>query len=621
MELSYQLCFLGYGQLSDLAREAAAELNYPDMRLTIVDSTPDTQTQIVSAALNEGTEVFIAGGANAATFTRNGMGHLQEIVIRDIDYLIAIKAALEIGERPAVFSHRFSRDLNVALLSKLANAKVQLYTFEDSAELYHMVEHTDCDVVVSTAQACEYAEKLGKKNVLVYAGKDTVKRSIVRARRLAIELRKEQNYREINRALLRDIPLGVIVTYADGQVHMINQIASDYLGVPVNAARGRLLSDLAPNLSPESLFTKGLQQNESYKILNGVRMRCTQRRISVKGFDIGVLTTLRIDNSKKTSVQTAGATPGAPFAAASWKELTALSESMREAVKLGKAYADSPLPLTISGDVSTNKQAFAECVHTGSSRAQQPLSIVNLSSVSESEAGRLIFGSVDKQFPQTGILEYANNGTLILKNLQHANDAVQDCLLDAISNNCFTPNGSFTPIPINIRFITLINTPMSESCIRPDLYRKLTTLSVALPALSKRGEDIPALFNQMIAQRYDHKFDITRYARASETLAVYRWPGNNAELEAVADRFVALLGGETRFSAHVVHRNAVLAIGEDTLFCDLLSRFPELTQKDCPAGIMREATERLKYYVGINNAEIAERLGMSRTTLWRALSA
>ena len=615
MPSPYKLCFLGYRQLTDIAQQVVPELPFNDCEIQIIDCLPDTLPEIVSNMTVKGFEVFIAGGANAATFSRHSQAHMQEIVVRDIDYLTALKKARKLGSRIAIAWHRLSRELNIELFAELAGFPVEMISYEDSEELYDLIRDSVCEVIVGASQACSYAAEHNKKSVLVYAGKDTVRRSFVRARHLAMELRKEQRYRAISQSLIQDLPLGILITNEEGRITLINPLAREYLNVNVNFARGRLLADIAPNLSPDNFLEKGLQSAESYKILGGIRYRCRQRRLISKGEDIGAVTTLHVDNSRKAQK----AAPGAPSGAARWKELTAESDSMKAAIALGRKYAASSLPLGLIGDVSSHRQMFAECIHTGGPRAQGPLIMVNLPQISANDAGRHLLGSIDEYAPHTGLTELANNGTLVLKNVQDACPAVQDILLDVLSHNRIIPTGGYHPIEINVRFISVFDKPLAEEKIRSDLLCRLCTLRIDLPLLSERQEDLPALFSSLLAVLYGRDFPIANYKKAADVLKLYSWPGNTSELEAAAGRFATELNSGAKITAHTVHSMMIRAIGEDRLYQELVKRHSCLTEKKPDPEALRKAIDDLKYYLGYNNSNIAERLGISRASLWRAL--
>lgn len=615
MASPYKLCFLGYKQLTDIAQQVVQELPFNDCEIQVVDCLPDTLPEIVSDMTTKGFEVFIAGGANAAMFSRHSQAHMQEIFVRDIDYLVALKKAQRLGNHIAIAWHRFSRELDLELLTELSGISAEILSYEDSTELYDLIRDSDYEVIVGASQACSYAADHKKKNVLVYAGKDTVRRSFVKARYLAAELRKEQRYKVISQSLIQNLPLGIIVTDEDGRITTINQLARDYLNVTVNFARGRLLSNIAANLSPDDFLNKGLQNSESYKILNGIRFRCRQSRLVSREQDIGVITTLHINNTRHTEK----AAPGTLSGAARWKELVAVSDSMKHAVALGKKYAMSPLPLGLVGDVSAHRQIFAECVHTGGPRVQGPLIMVNLPQISANDAGRHLLGSSDICAPHTGLIEMANNGTMILKNVQDACPAVQDILLDVLAHNQIIPTGGYQPIEVNVRFISIFDRPLAEEKIRSDLLRRLCTLRIDLPFLNERKEDLPILFHTVLSNLYEREFHISHYKKAADVLKLYSWPGNMSELEAVAGRFATALNDGAKITPYTVQSILVQAIGENQLYQELTVRHPCLSEKKPELEALRAAVEDIKYYLGYNNSAIAERLGISRSSLWRVL--
>lgn len=611
----YKICFLGYKQLTSIAQQVVPTLPFDDCEIQIVDCLPDTLPGIVDGMMAKGFEVFIAGSSNAAAFSRHSQAHLQEIFVREIDYLVALKKASALGGSIAIAWYRLSREVNLDLLTKLSGVPADILPYEDSEELYDLIRDSHYDVIIGASQACGYASDHGLQSVLVYAGQDTVRRSFLKARHLAMELEKERRHRIISQSLIRSVPLGIIVTDEEGRITTINQLARDYLNMPINFSVGRLLSDVAANLSPEVFLDKGQQYMDSYKIINGIRFRCGQNRLASRGQIIGVITTLRVDNTKSARKAAAGPTASA----AKWRELVALSEPMKQAVALGKKYAQSSLPLGLIGDVSAHRQIFAECVHTGGPRAQEPLVMVNLPQISPQDAGRHLLGCSDEYAPHTGLIEQANNGTLVLKNVQDACPAVQDILLDVLAHNQIIPTGGCQPVEVNVRFISIFDKPLAEEKIRSDLLRRLCTLYIDLPELHQRKEDLPVLFQFALSNLYEGEFRIQHYPKAVDILKLYSWPGNTSELEAVAGRFSTALNDVVKITPYAVQNALVQAIGQDRLYEDLTRLHPCLLEKKPDSKALRAAVQDIKYYLGCNNSAIAERLGVSRSSLWRIL--
>ena len=610
-----RICFLGYNQLTEMARRVLDSFPFDDCEIDIVDCLPDQLPERLPALATRGYEIYIAGGANAAVFSRHSQDHLLELTVRDVDCMIALKKAAELGNKIGFAWHRHSREINLSQLSSLCGVPAEMISYEDSEELYGQIDQSGCDVVIGASQACSYAAEKGIKTVLIYAGEETVRRSIQRARSMVLELRKERGHQALNQALIRNIPLGIIYTDIYGRISLINQTARDYLALPVGFSKKRMLGELRPNLSPDRFLAREVQKEESFKIIDGIRFRCLQVRVSSRGENTGVLTILRIDNARKNEK----AAPGLNAGAARWKELVALSDSMKQAIALGRKYAPSPLPLILRGDVSLHRQLFAESVHTGSVRAQQPLLAVNLPQISAADAGRHLLGSIDSGSPHTGLIQMADKGTMILKNVQDACPAVQDILLEVLTSHRILPIGGYQPISVDVRFITILDKGSDAGKIRPDLLERLSTLSINLPSLHERREDIPVLFQQALAGLETGDFRIDKYRKAVETLRLYSWPGSTSELEAAAGRFAFLLGDNAKITPHTVHHMMIRAIGEDRLLKELQQRHPCLADSDVRAADFKEAVEDLKYYLGWNNSVIAAALGISRSSLWRDL--
>ena len=191
MNKKYRLCFLGYQNLTELARSALAGMELPDTEVRLADCNVETLQKTVDQAIADGYDYFIAGSANAAEFRRHYKAHLTEITLRPVDYLLAINKALKIGRSPVLVLYRHGRPVDLPLLEDLSGISLETIVYEDSADLQEGILHAAGDVVVGAGHANELAMELGRKAVLLYPGEDSVKSAIRRARALAVELEKE----------------------------------------------------------------------------------------------------------------------------------------------------------------------------------------------------------------------------------------------------------------------------------------------------------------------------------------------------------------------------------------------------------------------------------------------
>ena len=178
MNEKYKICILTYGELGEIAQKAVEESEYEDTEIILRESNTDTIHQVVDTAVSEGCEIFIAGGANAAEFMRYSREHLVELRPSNIDYLKAIKKAVEIGQKPLIAAHRYGRSVDIGLLEELSDVSVDLLLYEDSSELYHGISDSSADVVIGASHALEIAQELQKKSVLLFYSEETIRSAV-----------------------------------------------------------------------------------------------------------------------------------------------------------------------------------------------------------------------------------------------------------------------------------------------------------------------------------------------------------------------------------------------------------------------------------------------------------
>ena len=612
----YKICFLGYQKLSEMAREVIDSLHFQDTEVILLESNYDTLPFVVNDALAQGCEVFIAGSANAAEFKRRSYGQLVEIPVRTVDFLSAISRALQIGSKPAIVRYRYSAPIHMELLEQFSGCPVRLIQYEDSAELYDLLRQTDADVIIGAGFACEVATNLNIKNILAYPGEDTIRNTIERARSIAIELRSESWKNRVTQSIIDNSPFGLIVTDGGGSVMVFNSVARFQTNLGDRRVRGKQLSELVPSLSTEDFIASGERQEDRHRLINGAMIRCIHTRIEEGSRMIGVLTTLHPDNTRRRKKPEL---PGSELIArGKWKDIIGNSPAMQEAINTGKVLADSDYPLVITGESGSGKSFFAQCIHTGAPRSQEPYVTINAAALADQDAARLLFGMEGSIGSQTGLLEMAQGGTVVLQNLPFSTAVVQSCILQAITERSFCREGGTQPVPFRARIITITSKNNGDHVgIHDELWQRLSVLHLSIPPMRERKEDILPMFQFFLSQ----EGAVPRkrlHAEPAEVLQSYSWPGNLAELSAVAKRYSFLRRGTVNPTASARQLLHIQAIGEDVLLEEILRRHPALRNiATSPAEEILAGLEEMKQVLCYNNARIAEKLAISRTTLWR----
>lgn len=209
----------------------------------------------------------------------------------------------------------------------------------------------------------------------------------------------------------------------------------------------------------------------------------------------------------------------------------------------------------LTGETGTGKELYARAIHYSSPRAGQPFMPVNCGAIPADLVENELFGHERGAFTsavslQTGLIEEANGGTLFLDEIDCLPVLAQVKLLRFLQEKEYRPLGSARMKQANVRVIAASNANLAEAVghgkVRQDLFYRLNIISIELPPLRERREDIPLLAQHFLA----------RYARESEKeiqgfsqealhlLMVYSWPGNVRELEHAIERAIVLCNGK-----------------------------------------------------------------------------
>jgi Nif-specific regulatory protein len=252
-----------------------------------------------------------------------------------------------------------------------------------------------------------------------------------------------------------------------------------------------------------------------------------------------------------------------------------LTESMRRVRHLISKAAACSLPVLIQGDSGTGKELVARAIHQESGRQAQRFFSENCSAISESLLESELFGHVRGAFTgadrdRKGILELANGGTLFLDEIGDMSVRMQSKLLRALQEREVRPVGGKETIRVDVRVISATNRSLSnlikEGSFREDLFYRINVITIDLPALRDRKEDISALVDHFLDRiAADTGLPRKQFSPgALELLAGYEWPGNVRELENVVQRAVALSESDRIEAAELPDRIRHLMITEES---------------------------------------------------------
>lgn len=232
-----------------------------------------------------------------------------------------------------------------------------------------------------------------------------------------------------------------------------------------------------------------------------------------------------------------------------------VSPTMRQVTTMIQKVAPTDVTVLIQGESGTGKTHIARFLHKASKRKNGPFININCSSIPDNLFESELFGYVSGAFTgattkgKTGLIELANGGTLFLDEIGEIPLQLQGKLLQVIQERKFTPVGGIKERNIDIRIITATNQPLEkrikEQTFREDLFYRLNVVSLTMPALRQRKEDIELLANHFL-KTYSDRYKTYHYfsAQVMTYLKQYHWPGNIRELENLIQHLVVMASSE-----------------------------------------------------------------------------
>ena len=304
-------------------------------------------------------------------------------------------------------------------------------------------------------------------------------------------------------------------------------------------------------------------------------------------------------------------------------KLVGKSRSMHEVYRLIDLAAPTTAPVLISGESGTGKELVARRLHELSPRSKGPFVAVNCSAIPETLLESEIFGHEKGAFTgalerRAGCFELAHMGTLLLDEIAEMTPSTQAKFLRILQDGAVRRLGGKTELTVDVRVVASTNKDpvkaMKDGTFREDLYYRLNVVSIHLPPLRERREDVPLLIQAFI-EEFNGKYE--RQIRSvdetvQQNLLAHAWPGNVRELRNTLERAVITCETDLIAARHLPPGFAAAGRGEDASAVTL------------PLGITVDEAEKtliLKTLasVGNNKARASEILGISLKTLHNKL--
>lgn len=331
----------------------------------------------------------------------------------------------------------------------------------------------------------------------------------------------------------------------------------------------------------------------------------------------------------KGKAKAASAAAGGNAARYTFGDLIGVSEPFVQLKRFAEEIAATPSPILIQGESGTGKELFANAIHCASQRRDKPFVAINCAAIPRDLIGSELFGYVGGSFTGAsrtgakGKFELADGGTLFLDEIGEMPVEMQSVLLRALEENTITRIGATKPINVDVRIITATNKDLpkciSEGSFRADLYYRLSVINLNMVPLRQRREDIPVLADYFLKHfaASNNKPMKGISTEAMTAMMEYAWPGNVRELRNAVERGV------------IVSKNGYIE-AEDMpeVITGRIKPQPEPEQprervRDLESFFERQRLDMAKKlmveFKG-NKSKVAQKMGISRSTLYRLLN-
>jgi len=318
-----------------------------------------------------------------------------------------------------------------------------------------------------------------------------------------------------------------------------------------------------------------------------------------------------------------------------FKDIIGSSNEMQETIRVASLAAPSMCSVLLQGESGTGKELFAQAIHNRSPHRKGPFVAVNCGAIPRELIASELFGYEEGAFTgakpggRPGKFELASGGTLFLDEIGDMPLEQQVALLRVLQEKKVTRIGGNKVIPVDFRIICATNKNLSleveKGNFREDLFYRVKVISIDIPPLRQRPEDIPVLFEHFlnrISKEWRRSIedvdpDVMDYLRQ------YHWPGNVRELQNVVERMISIADGNridlTHLPAEIYipwrsnHSEPSSLSQVDRIADEREKRKKQLAEQEC-----QEIVGLLAKHGG-NVSQVAKELGLSRNTLYRKM--
>ncbi|MEE8007749.1 sigma 54-interacting transcriptional regulator [Clostridioides difficile] len=527
--------------------------------------------------------------------------------------------------------------------------------YEIRSKVVKYIDQKDEIVIVGGGLACSFARQYGIDSVFATASDESIREAVEYCKKLLDTLGEEKFNNEVLRNILDGIKDGVIAIDSNGSIILYNESAKNMLKVERKCALNKYILDVFPKMEwmLDCLHEKEDVEDRKIRNINNLIVNTRTTLIKVDNSTYGVLGIIQditklqnLERKIRFDLNQKGLYARYTFDDFLFKDKLT-KEFIEEAKKIGK----SDYTTLLYGESGSGKEIIAHSIHNISKRKDRPFVAINCATIAENLLESELFGYEEGAFTgarkggKRGLFELAHGGTLFLDEINSLSFNIQTKLLRVIEERQIMRIGSDYIIPLDIRIIAATNESLTEKIVmgtfRADLFYRLSSLEINIPPLRDRREDIIPLFNNFVNEvlkddglnginSIDENFVLTK--DEMDKLYNYSWPGNVRELKTIAQKYVVTgkikLRQDRDFKTKKLLPNSEVDKFNSETTASVEVQDESINISKINDGKISIDIKEVNKYVeekiismlfaqGLSKNEVAQVLGISRTSLWK----
>jgi transcriptional regulator, propionate catabolism operon regulatory protein len=590
-------------------------------------------------AMRQGYEILITTERTA----RHLWGHLDTPIVAfpntPFDIERAVYQAKNVYGEPVAFFDSGDPYISSPTIRNILQGNFTEFVYdgrEDGlSKLRQAIREGFC-AIVGGATITAMAHEVGIPCVPLLPSPEAILKTFEQAQQIAsvrqIEKRQERKFEYVVQYSFS----GTIVTDEENRIVVFNPAAEKIFGMPAGSVIGKSMDEVIPQDQLPGIGNTEHPQLEELGKIHNRQLMVNRIPIAEEGKVLGTIFSFQeasniqaMEEKIRRASQVKGLTAKLRFS-----NIIGKSRILRETVLRAQRFASTDETILITGESGTGKEVFAQSIHNASARYTHPFLAVNCSAISPSLLESELFGYAEGAFTgarrggKQGMFELSHQGTIFLDEIGELSREAQGHLLRVLQEKEVMRVGDAKITPVNIRVIAASNRPLEKDVqkglFRWDLYHRLNVLQLKLPALREHPEDILALADSFITQWCPNRRLASQISkelsRHEARLMGYSWPGNIRELQNLLRRVMALAG--TMEGDHV--EQEIRELLAET-FANPLALQPPMRLRgrgNLKSDLKSVAYEMIHKQHGEwhgSKKELAKKLGIGRTTLWRML--